>query len=126
MTGTVHLLMAWYHTSFVQRGGVIRLNADSTFEDTLSHALDRITSLITSKLDQFFELSEYEWTPQTRESSPSMYLYELVNWLTTVLDSLYVKEIYKDQAYKGALEYIAGCLMVRHLPRQSSATAHFR
>lgn len=41
-----------------------------------------------------------------------MYLYELVNWLTTVVDSLYIKEIYKDEAYKGALNYIAGCLMV--------------
>lgn len=41
-----------------------------------------------------------------------MYLYELVNWLTTVVDSLVIKEAYKDEAYKGALEYIAECLMV--------------
>jgi hypothetical protein len=44
-----------------------------------------------------------------------MYLYELVNWLTTVVDSLVIKEAYKDEAYKGALEYIAECLMVRDL-----------
>lgn len=44
-----------------------------------------------------------------------MYLYELVNWLTTVVDSLVIKEIYKDEAYKGALGYIAECLMVRCL-----------
>ena len=44
-----------------------------------------------------------------------MYLYELVNWLTTVVDSLVIKENYKDEAYKGALEYIAECLMVRML-----------
>ncbi|KAF8631569.1 hypothetical protein AX15_002320 [Amanita polypyramis BW_CC] len=96
---------------FVQRGGMIKLNAVTSFEATLTRALARITSLITSKLDQFFELSEYEWTPQTRENSPSMYLYELVNWLTTVVDSLYIKEIYKDEAYKGALDYIAECLV---------------
>ena len=42
-----------------------------------------------------------------------MYLYELVNWLTTVVDSLVIKETYKDEAYKGALGYIAECLMVR-------------
>lgn len=41
-----------------------------------------------------------------------MYLYELVNWLTTVVDSLIIKEVYKDEAYKRALEYIAECLMV--------------
>ncbi|KAG6854896.1 hypothetical protein C0991_012086 [Blastosporella zonata] len=94
-----------------QQGGAIRLTARASFEATLSRSLGRITGLITSKLDQFFELSEYEWTPPTREDAPSMYLYELVNWLTTVVDSLVIKEAYKDEAYKGALEYIAGCLM---------------
>jgi exocyst complex component 6 len=81
----------------------------------LSRSLERVTGLITSKLDQFFELSEYQWTPLTREDAPSMYLYELVNWLTTVVDSLVIKEAYKDEVYKGALEYIAECLMVRVL-----------
>ena len=41
-----------------------------------------------------------------------MYLYELVNWLTTVVDSLSIKETYKEDAYKGAMGYIAECLMV--------------
>ncbi|KAG6833935.1 hypothetical protein H0H87_007946 [Tephrocybe sp. NHM501043] len=99
------------YVSSSQRGGAIRLTARSSFEATLTRSLGRITGLITSKLDQFFELSEYEWTPTTREDAPSMYLYELVNWLTTVVDSLVIKEAYKDEAYKGALEYIAGCLM---------------
>lgn len=40
-----------------------------------------------------------------------MYLYELVNWLTTVVDSLVIKETYKEEAYKGALGYITECLM---------------
>lgn len=93
------------------RGGTIKLTASSSFEATISRSLERITSLITSKLDQFFELSEYEWTPRSRETAPSMYLYELVNWLTTVVDSLIIKESYKDEAYKGALGYIAECLM---------------
>ncbi|KAG6869345.1 hypothetical protein C0993_000098 [Termitomyces sp. T159_Od127] len=93
------------------QGGVVQLTAKTSFEKTLTRSLGRITGLITSKLDQFFELSEYEWTPATKENGPSMYLYELVNWLTTVVDSLVIKEGYKDEAYKGALEYIAGCLM---------------
>lgn len=100
-------------SSSVQRGGTIRLSAGPSFHVTLTKSLTRITSLITSKLDDFFELSEYDWTPANREDAPSMYLYELVNWLTTVVDSLVVKEKYKDEAYKGAVAYIAQCLMVR-------------
>ena len=46
-----------------------------------------------------------------------MYLYELVNWLTTIVDSLVIKEVYKDEAYKGALQYIADCLMVSRAKR---------
>lgn len=98
--------------SSAQRGGTIRLTASNSFESTLSRALARISGLINSKLDDFFELSEYDWTPNRREDSPSMYLYELVNWLTTVVDSLVIKEAYKDEAYRGAVGYIAECLMV--------------
>ena len=96
-----------------QRGGVIRLSAASAFEPTIALSLRRMKGLISSKLDQCFELSEYDWTPTTRETSPSMYLYELVNWLTTVVDSLVIKEGYKEDAYEGAMGYIAECLMVR-------------
>ena len=115
-------LSSWYQlprfgganvvTSSTQRGGVIRLTAPDSFEGTISRSRARMSGLISSKLDQCFELSEYDWTPNTRETSPSTYLYELVNWLTTVVDSLAIKEIYKDEAYKGALGYIVECLMV--------------
>ncbi|TFY83337.1 hypothetical protein EWM64_g675, partial [Hericium alpestre] len=33
------------------------------------------------------------------------------NWLTTVVDSLVIKDAYKDEAYRGAVAYIAQCLM---------------
>lgn len=75
-------------------------------------ALSRVNSSIASKLDDFFGLAEYDWTPPKREENPSMYLYELVNWLTTVVDSLVVKDAYKDKAYRGAADYIAECFMV--------------
>ncbi|OAX44483.1 exocyst complex subunit Sec15-like protein [Rhizopogon vinicolor AM-OR11-026] len=93
-----------------QRGGAIRLSS-SSFANTITRALNRVTGLIASKLDDFFDLAEYDWTPQTRDDTPSMYLYELVNWLTTVVDSLVIKEVYKDEAYRGAVGYIAECLM---------------
>ena len=94
-----------------QRGGTIRLTS-SPFSESFQRSRRRITALIASKLDDFFDLSEYDWTPQGREEMPSMYLYELVNWLTTVVDSLALKETYKDEAYKGAIGYIAECFMV--------------
>jgi len=94
-----------------QRGGTIRLTAAASFKKTQTRASSRITSLINSKLDDFFGLSEYDWTPAAREDAPSMYLYELVNWLTTVVDSLQISESYKDEAYRAATAYIAQCLM---------------
>lgn len=93
-----------------QRGGTIRLGSAASFGNTQTRAITRITGLITSKLDDFFELAEYDWTPSRRENMPSMYLYELVNWLTTVVDSLIIKNEYIDQAYAGAVAYIAECL----------------
>ena len=89
------------------------MNASKSFATTLQRALARVNASITSKLDDFFGLSEYDWTPNTRVSAPSMYLYELVNWLTTVVDTLVIKEAYKDEAYRSAVEYLAGTLTVR-------------
>ncbi|KAH9002467.1 exocyst complex component sec15 subunit [Lactarius hatsudake] len=94
-----------------QRGGTIRLTAATSFRKTQTRASTRITTLINLKLDDFFGLAEYVWTPPTREDAPSMYLYELVNWLTTVVDSLQIGDAHKDEAYHGAAAYIAQCLM---------------
>ncbi|KAJ3854517.1 rsec15 [Lentinula lateritia] len=95
-----------------QRGGTIRLKASSSFDETFTRSVTRIKSVINSKLDDFFELSEYNWVPTSREDGPNMYLYELVNWLTTVVDSqLLIASSYIDEAYMGAAEYIAECFM---------------
>lgn len=94
------------------RGRNIHLTAGTQFAKTLTRAISRINSIISSKLDDFFELADYEWTPSTREDTPSMYLYELVNWLTTVVDGLNVKSAYKDEVYKGAVTHVAESLLV--------------
>ena len=96
-----------------QRGGTIRVNASKSFATTLQRALARVNASITSKLDDFFGLSEYEWTPAQPDSVPSMYLEELAAWLSTVVDSLQIREEYKAAAYAEAIAYIARCLMVR-------------
>jgi len=94
-----------------QRGGIIHITAAASFASSRSRVLKRVIASIQSKLDDFFGLAEYDWTPKTREQSPSMYLYELANWLTTVVDSLVVKDEYKEEAYRGAVDYIAECFM---------------
>lgn len=94
-----------------QRGGAIHITASPAFNAALQTALSRVNSSIASKLDDFFGLSEYGWTPPRREENPSMYLYELINWLTTVVDSLVIKDAYKDKAYRGAADYIAECFV---------------
>jgi len=105
----------------MQRGGSIHLTAGKSFESAVSRALERISVVISKKLDIFFEVAEYEWVPSTREDSPSMYLYELINWLTTVVDGMVVKETYKDEAYRGAVGYVAECLMDFVVGRNVSA-----
>jgi hypothetical protein len=111
--------------SSLQRGGTIRLTASTSFRKTQSRATTRITSLINLKLDDFFGLSEYAWTPPTREDAPSMYLYELVNWLTTVVDSLQISDANKHEAYHAAAAYIAQCLMVRPAPVRLTSSLKF-
>ena len=89
------------------------MHASNAFATALRRAVARVNASITSKLDDFFGLSEYDWTPDSRVNRPSNYLDELVNWLTTVVDTLVIKEAYKDEAYRSAVEYLAGTLTVR-------------
>ncbi|KAI0332397.1 rsec15 [Cubamyces sp. BRFM 1775] len=94
-----------------QRGGTIRVKAAASFAATRTKALARVTEVISSKLDDYPGLSEYDWTPKARQDMPSGYLYDLVNWLTTVVDSLALKDAYKEEAYRGAVGYLASCFM---------------
>ena len=110
---STHFSLTHQNASSAQRGGTIRLTATTSFRKTQTRASTRINTLINLKLDDFFGLAEYVWTPSTREDAPSMYLYELVNWLTTVVDSLQIRDTHKHDAYHGAAAYIAQCLIVR-------------
>jgi hypothetical protein len=68
--------------------------------------------MIKLKLQDFFDLAEYDWTPAYSGGRPSMYLEELFHWLMTVVDSLPLEDKYKDIAFKNATDYVASCLMV--------------
>ena len=105
-----HPLPSWIRSS--RRGGHIRLQSAISFEDTLTKTTDQIAELIESKLNDFFELSEYDWTPPEADTRPRMYMEELYHWLMTVVDSLPLDDKYKDQAFKAAFDHVANCLMV--------------
>ncbi|KAF9520715.1 hypothetical protein BS47DRAFT_1323341 [Hydnum rufescens UP504] len=94
-----------------RRGGHIRLQSAKSFEATLKKTTDRIAELIKSKLNDFFELSEYDWTPPQADTRPRMYMEELYHWLMTVVDSLPLEDKYKDQAFKAAFDHVSSCLM---------------
>ena len=95
-----------------QRGGTIHLTCRESFTSTTEKALERISNIIASKLQDSFELSEYDWTPSTRMDTPSGFLFEIVFWLTMNVDGLVMKDVYKDKAYDMAIKRVADCLMV--------------
>ncbi|KAG8961089.1 hypothetical protein FRC03_005785 [Tulasnella sp. 419] len=93
------------------RGGTMILEATNAFGSLSERASIHLNSAITNKLSDFFDLAEYEWTPSRPDTTPSVYLYDMVMWLTGVIDGLAVTEEIKGTAYKAALEHIAGCMM---------------
>ncbi|KZO94850.1 exocyst complex subunit Sec15-like protein [Calocera viscosa TUFC12733] len=91
-------------------GSSLRLNPVA-LQGLLNQAFDRLRSLIRSKLDDFFDLAEYNWIPAQPEKNPSMFLYELVNWLFTVVDSLGASEELRERLYDDAMDYIGNYFM---------------
>lgn len=59
------------------------------------------------------DMGEYDWTPKESDGTPSVYLFDMVNYLTTVVDTLAVRSEVKEDIYKGALSHIANILLVR-------------
>lgn len=68
---------------------------------------------MNDKLNDSFEMAEYDWTPSQSEGTPSLYLWDMINYLTTVVDGLVVSDSVKEDLYKGALSHTSGGLMVR-------------
>ena len=67
---------------------------------------------MNAKLSQFFEMAEYDWTPNRSAESPNGYLWEMTSWLTTVVDGLGLRDQVRAEIFKGALKHIADGLMV--------------
>ncbi|KAI9202810.1 exocyst complex subunit Sec15-like-domain-containing protein [Polychytrium aggregatum] len=67
--------------------GTVTLQATKTFQETINVAEKRIFELLNTKIDDFLELADYEWEAVESNDSPSPYLLELVNYLTSVITS---------------------------------------
>ena len=86
-----------------------------SFTQTLQNAYKRIEDVITSKLVESFEMSEYEWTPESSSGGPSIYVIQMVMWLTTTMENMVLQDVYKNTVYQGAIQFIAENLMVSGL-----------
>jgi hypothetical protein len=99
----------------------IQLASVQSFRDTLEATQHHLNTLIGRKLDEFFELAEYNWTPQQAppHDEVSPYLVEMIDYFTLVMDStLAVLPVaLKNAMYKGALQHCEERLMVRLLMR---------
>jgi len=83
-----------------------------SFSQTLQNALKRLEEVISSKLVESFEMSEYEWTPDSSSGGPSIYVIQMVMWLTTTMENMALGDVYKNTVYTHAIQFIAKNLMV--------------
>lgn len=99
------------------RGGQVRLNSVQAFSSSLSLAQVRIAQVIASKVDDFFELAEINWTPSARRPTgvPATYVDEMISFLTSFVDAVLVamSEGVQRLTYRRAVEHIAATFMVR-------------
>lgn len=95
----------------------IKLSSIAAFNATLLSAEARISKIIASKLDQFFELAELDWTPAARRSpgEPSAYTGEMVEFLKNFVGEGLsgLEDRRRAGIWRNACQYIADTWMVR-------------
>lgn len=102
------------YSSAGHRGHSFHISAADALGRTLQRAESRISAVIAKKLDDFEP--EYDWTTREANTHPqeaSIYIFQLVSWLTTVVDSLDVEDRFKDAAYRNAMIHVSNLFMVR-------------
>lgn len=92
------------------RGHTFHISAVDALVRTMQRAESRISAVISKKLDDFEP--EYDWTTRTTENQASLYIFQLVSWLTTVVDSLDIEEKFKNAAYRNAMIHVSNLFMV--------------
>ncbi|KAI8335092.1 exocyst complex subunit Sec15-like-domain-containing protein [Chlamydoabsidia padenii] len=104
--------MLLMETRSFHRSGRIHLKATSIFKETRRKAEKRIFELVNAKLDEFLELSDYDWETHEVQKQPSPHLQDLVTFLTNVTNAalLNLPESIKSLLYFDALEHLCNSL----------------
>ncbi|ORX51321.1 exocyst complex subunit Sec15-like protein [Hesseltinella vesiculosa] len=106
--------MLLMETRSFHRSGRIHLKATSIFKETRRRAEKRIFELVNAKLDEFLELSEYDWQTHDIQKQPSPNLQDLVTFLTNVTNAalLNLPESIKSLLYYDALDHLCNSMKV--------------
>ncbi|OLL23276.1 Centromere/microtubule-binding protein cbf5, partial [Neolecta irregularis DAH-3] len=91
----------------------VKLKATESFRQSRKNAEKRIFELINTKIDDFLGIAMYYWSTKVAQTSPSMYLQELVSFLTTAISStlLNLPQSIQVFIYFDALDHLASMLM---------------
>ncbi|CAO3629892.1 unnamed protein product [Cunninghamella blakesleeana] len=117
--------MLLMETRSFHRSGRIHLKATSIFKETRRKAEKRIFELVNAKLDEFLELSDYDWETYEVQRQPSPNLQDLVTFLTNVTNAtlLNLPESIKSHLYYDALEHLCNSMKnLLLLPESPSIT----
>ncbi|SAM05391.1 hypothetical protein [Absidia glauca] len=115
--------MLLMETRSFHRSGRIHLKATSIFKETRRKAEKRIFELVNAKLDEFLELSDYDWETHEVQKQPSPHLQDLVTFLTNVTNAalLNLPESIKSLLYFDALTHLCNSLKTLLLSQDGSA-----
>ncbi|KAI8099004.1 exocyst complex subunit Sec15-like-domain-containing protein [Halteromyces radiatus] len=104
--------MLLMETRSFHRSGRIHLKATSIFKETRRKAEKRIFELVNAKLDEFLELSDYDWETREVQKQPSPHLQDLVTFLTNVTNAalLNLPESIKSLLYYDALAHLCNSM----------------
>lgn len=80
-------------------------------------AQQRIDSAIASKMSEFFGMTEFDWTPKEERSQAEEWLSEMLQWLSTMMESVLVTlpDDIKKEHYRSAFQNIADTFLNDHL-----------
>lgn len=89
------------------------LHGASVFKDARAAAEEKLFDVLKEQIDQFMELSEFDWAPATPMAEPSPYMYDMLAYLTTVFASLtHMPVEVARHAYFQTCKYIAFQLLL--------------
>ncbi|KAG0357915.1 hypothetical protein BG005_002980 [Podila minutissima] len=90
----------------------VTLQATALFRETRKSAEKRVFELVNSKIDDMLEIAEYEWLPASVPDLHSIYLQELVSFLSNVMSATLqnLPDSIKTYVYFDALEHLATML----------------